>query len=123
MTQTTERRLFQRIDFDNRAELAIAGSIIDCQLVDLSLQGALVNSIEMKQLEIGEKGTLRFNLGDDEHTIEMNVEVAHQEQKHIGLHCLHTDLESMSHLRRIIELNTGDSQLLQREFSSLLKSN
>ena len=39
----------------------------------------------------------------------------------IGLQCESIDLDSITHLRRLVELNAGDPALLDRELSSLLK--
>jgi hypothetical protein len=37
----------------------------------------------------------------------------------VGLHCRHIDIESLAHLRRLIELNLGDPALLERELAAL----
>ena len=39
---------------------------------------------------------------------------------HLGLFCHHIDIDSITHLRRLIELNLGDETLLQRELAELL---
>ncbi|VAX04921.1 hypothetical protein MNBD_GAMMA20-584, partial [hydrothermal vent metagenome] len=45
----------------------------------------------------------------------------HSENDHIGFRCEHIDLESISHLRRLVELNLGDAKLLDRELSALTR--
>jgi hypothetical protein len=45
--------------------------------------------------------------------------VAHLEGQHIGIECQDIDLASLTHLRRLVELNTGDSELMDRELSHL----
>ena len=37
-----------------------------------------------------------------------------------GLHCLAIDIDSVTHLRRLVELNLGDPALLEREVSALV---
>jgi hypothetical protein len=37
----------------------------------------------------------------------------------LGFVCRHIDLESISHLRRLVELNLGDESLLERELAAL----
>jgi len=50
----------------------------------------------------------------------MSCEVAHIEGDHIGLLCRSIDLDSITHLRHLIELNLGDAALLEREFKALV---
>ena len=123
MDLTSDRRQFQRISFDKQANLTLAGQSLTCEIIDLSLHGALVNLSNSAMAEsklIDHTGQLTFHLGDQDNTIKMSVTVSHHEQQHIGLQCTDIDLDSISHLRRMIELNTGDSQLLKREFAALL---
>jgi hypothetical protein len=49
----------------------------------------------------------------------MDVSVAHVEDQHIGFRCEHIDLDSITHLRRLVELNVGDTDILYRELSAL----
>ena len=123
MDLTSDRRQFQRINFDRQANLTLAGQSLVCEIIDLSLHGALVNLSDSKMAEnslINQTGQLTFHLGDKDHSINMTVTVSHHEQQNVGLECTDIDLDSISHLRRMIELNTGDSQLLKREFAALL---
>ena len=52
-------------------------------------------------------------------SIRMDVTVAHVEDQHIGFRCEHIDLDSITHLRRLVELNVGDIDILNRELSAL----
>jgi hypothetical protein len=45
--------------------------------------------------------------------------VAHLEGSNVGLKCEHIDLNSLTLLRRLLELNTGDTDLMDRELSHL----
>jgi hypothetical protein len=125
-----ERRVFHRILFDRDANITIGGTAFPCKIIDLSLKGALVSiadsAVEQASGQanlLGQQGVLSFALGDSDINIEMTVEIAHQEPDAIGMLCKHIDLDSISHLKRLIELNTGDDQILNRELSALLDSN
>ena len=37
----------------------------------------------------------------------------------VGMVCRHIDVDSISHLRRLVELNLGDEALLERELAAL----
>lgn len=113
-------RHFQRVRYDVAAVLEIEDVAIDSRLVDLSLKGALVEIDEADLLSIGQQGRLSFSLGDEGHEISMDVEIAHQQDRMLGVHCLQIDLDSATHLRRILELYTGDSQIVEREIGAML---
>ncbi len=116
-----EKRLFHRVSFDNNATLLVNDEFYTCEIIDLSLKGALIAVVGEFHIPLKQIGRLAFNLSsDDEHRIEMEVEVAHIEDEHIGLHCITIDVDSISHLRKVIELNTGDCRLLERELSALV---
>jgi len=113
-----EQRRFTRIPFDAAAVLSKGGSEWPCKLVDLSLKGALVGQPEGWKGQAGEDYQLTLTL-DDAVRIQMDVNVAHIENQHVGLHCKDIDLDSITHLRRLVELNLGDTDLLERELMAL----
>ena len=49
--------------------------------------------------------------------------MAHIHDDYIGFECKYIDLNSMSHLRRTLELNLGDPRLLEREIIEMIKAN
>ena len=116
-----EKRHFTRIAFDARARLMQGESDWPTQLLDISLKGALVEQPEQAELKKGDPVSLYLLLSDEETEIRMEGRVAHQEGGHLGMVCEHLDVDSASHLRRIVELNTGSEALLEREFDALVK--
>lgn len=116
-----EKRHFTRIAFDARARLLQGEADWSTQLLDISLKGALVESPDGAALQEGAPVSLYLLLSDDETEIQMDGHVAHLEHGHIGIVCDHIDVDSASHLRRIVELNTGSESLLEREFDALVK--
>lgn len=116
-----EKRHFTRIAFDARARLLQGESDWPTQLLDISLKGAMVSQPEGAPLSKGSPITLYLLLSDDETEIRMDGHVVHEEQGHLGIVCDHLDVDSASHLRRIVELNTGSETLLEREFDALVK--
>jgi hypothetical protein len=49
----------------------------------------------------------------------MSVHIFSQQGDQVRLACDHIDIDSMTHLRRLVELNIGDSSLLERELHTL----
>jgi pSer/pThr/pTyr-binding forkhead associated (FHA) protein len=111
-------RHFSRIPFDTAVTLHGPAQTWRSRLIDLSLQGALIERPAEWQGRQGDAFTLDMTL-DDGTIIRMEVTVAHAESATIGFHCDNIGLESISHLRRLIELNLGDPQLLNRELAAL----
>lgn len=116
-----DRRHFHRIHFATRATFQDSRGEHEAALLDLSLKGALIalppDVAPPLQAEVG---MLTVPLSD-EVRIVMEVSVARLRGNQVGLHCEHIDLESVQHLRRLVELNLGDEAILQRDLSALLE--
>ncbi|KGJ93261.1 PilZ domain-containing protein [Colwellia psychrerythraea] len=117
------RRQFTRILFSIKAELEIKKSIYHVSIHDISLNGALVTAIESEQSLTGKQGTLHFLLSDDESEVNMNITVVHEEANETGLQCNAIDIDSATHLRRLVELNLGNNEQLNKELSQLTRMN
>jgi hypothetical protein len=50
----------------------------------------------------------------------MEVRLTHDDHGHLGFVCEHIDLESIAHLRRLVELNLADHNELERELAALI---
>jgi hypothetical protein len=59
-------------------------------------------------------------LNGTEAGIVMAVVLRHVEDQHLGFQVQYIDMDSATHLRRLVELNLGDSTLLERELGNLL---
>jgi hypothetical protein len=116
----TNRRLFTRIPFEIHAVLGVGTERHDCTLVDISLKGALVEQAQPWMLPLGAPCTLSFRLAGDDATLDMTGVVAHVEQSRLGMRCTEIDLDSMTRLRRLVELNLGDEAALHREIHAML---
>lgn len=115
-----ERRHFQRIHFDCQAFVKReSDSAAKVQLLDISLNGALVGKPAGWSAAVGSEVRLLIELGSEDDEIRMDCTVAHLSNNCIGLHCTHMDIDSAAHLRRIVELNLGDPELLNRELTAL----
>lgn len=117
---TENRRQFSRIQFQTEARLALPSGESSVKVLDLSLNGALVRSAQVLSCPMGSQGMLIVRLDDVATVIRMQVTLAHQEGKDLGLVCREIDLDSITHLRRLVELNLGDEKLLERELSHLV---
>ena len=116
-----ERRRFFRAGYSRPAQLQQGDQIWATTLLDLSLQGALLQRPEHWNAQASGLFMLTFTLDDSDIQISMEVEATHLDDKRLGVYCHHIDIDSVSHLRRLIELNVGDSELLMRELAHLIE--
>ena len=121
--QTNEAgmRRFSRIDFDAPVTLESKGKTWKSELLDISLKGALIDRPDDWNGTKGEQSKLFIKLPGSDIHIDMEVELAHLEDQRIGFHCVHIDLDSITNLRRLVELNLGDEALLEREIANMLE--
>ncbi len=118
-TTPEERRQFQRILFEQPLTVLLNGRYHDTLLIDISLRGALVKRPLGWPTHDEGKAILEIALSDADSIIRMEAEIAHQDRDKVGFHTRFIDMESMTHLRRLVELNVGDPQLLERELAAL----
>ncbi|WP_427852791.1 PilZ domain-containing protein [Stenotrophomonas acidaminiphila] len=121
MNTSTERRHFSRAPFHSPAWLVRAdGSIHGGQVHDVSLKGALFEAEPGGDCRLHERCQLQVELSQDT-PIRMQATVVHVEGRHVGLRCDEIDLDSITALRRLIELNAADPALLERELGALVR--
>lgn len=114
-----ERRHFVRVSFDAPALLTTSIDAFSVHVLDLSLKGALIMAPAQAKLEAGMLCQITIPLAETGNHIAMSAEVAHVEGLHTGLLCRGIDLDSVTHLRRLIELQLGDPALLERDLGEL----
>ena len=115
------RRQFTRILFSIDAQLEIEEQCYPVNIHDISLNGALISSPKDVQDIKHKLGILRFNLAGAEAEVCMHIAVVHMEPDEIGLQCNAIDIDSDTHLRRLVELNLGDESQLNKELSQLTR--
>ena len=125
-SDSIESRHFSRIPFHAGVQLHLhfTNEVQMAQLLDISLKGALIETLQPSTRAFnGEICRMVLSLGADGEHITMEGKVVHHEGQILGIECRHIDLDSMTNLRRLVELNLGDEQLLQRELAEVLKVN
>jgi hypothetical protein len=116
----TERREFSRIALHRPALIEVAGQATACELLDISLRGALIQAPPAFGAAVGAPCTLTIRLDHGAVTIRMEGTIAHRDSYCVGVRSRVVDLDSATHLRRVLELNLGDERLLERELTALI---
>lgn len=115
-----ERRLFHRVATDKRVLLQHGDQQHTGNVLDISLHGLLFVLRGAWRPHCGAVVQANVELDNGIPYIRMDGEVAHAEGNRVGLRCISLDLESAGMLRRMIELNLADSELLERDLTQLI---
>lgn len=89
-------------------------------MIDISLKGVLLQLPDGAAPQAGVPCLVRLPLATGDVLIAMGGELAHVERGHAGVLCRSIDLESITHLRRLIEVNLGDPAASERELKALI---
>lgn len=117
--QSSDRR-FARISLSTDVRLYSSSQVWDTQILDLSLQGAQVTRPEGFAGRKDQNFRLEIRLLGAA-VISMGVELARIEDDRLGFRAGRMDFDSFTHLKRLIELNIGDSEGLSAELMRLTR--
>jgi hypothetical protein len=116
--ENNDSRHFHRIHFAGDAALSCEDKMWDCEIIDLSLKGCLLGFELPWEEDLAKLYTLTIQLSE-ETQIKMELSPMHVVGDKVGFKCEHIDLDSISELRRLVELNLGSSALLERDLLAL----
>ena len=120
-SKESERRQFSRIGFDAQCTLFQEDQFWPCEVLDISLKGVLIQVSEDWDGNLDNPFEIKVVLSEDEaDVIVMSTVAAHRAGSLIGMKIQYIDLDSITHLKRLVELNIGNDALLERELASLI---
>lgn len=125
--QQNDRRRYSRINLRLEGTLTTGSTdlseAVSVTIIDISLKGALVHVLRKDDMKkfVGGKYILKFKV-DPSSSVVMTVACRHVRDTQMGLECLNLDPRSISHVRKIIEFNTGDASIANRELNELMNS-
>lgn len=114
-----EKRRFSRIPFDANVLVSQDGKEWRSKMLDISLKGVLIETPDNWDAVSGERFHLDVIFADSGSLISCDISVAHIGQSHVGFEITQIDVESVAHLRRLVELNLSNPELLDRELTML----
>ena len=115
-----ERRKFTRIQFDTTTTITQNNNIFDAHLIDISLNGLLVETPKQYTLRSDLSADITMTLSNDT-TIAITAKLIHSSDNTLGFQCESIDIESMGHLRRLLELNMSNPHATERLLAELLQ--
>lgn len=114
-------RQFVRIPFSAPVQLVVQDVPHSVTLVDIALKGALVLCDLGSHWTLNEACRLVLPMAPDGEGITMTGRIAHLQNDMVGIENKDIDVTSLTRLRRLLELNTGDASLMHREIQSLFR--
>ncbi|NOI02851.1 PilZ domain-containing protein [Vibrio kanaloae] len=114
-----ERRQFSRVVYQVPVELSQGRGNISGSIQDLSLHGLLIQCNELQQLSDNVPVQVSFTLTNSNINIQLEATIVSTINTSMRLRIEHLDIDSISHLKRLVELNVGDDELLYREIKHL----
>jgi len=114
-----ERRRFSRIVYQTQAELTQDSTKVYAAVSDLSLHGLLLTSDQSTLLDTDKQVDVEFSLSGSDVSIQLVGNIVGLNNNVIRLCIDHIDIESIGHLKRLVELNVGDDELLPRDIEHL----
>lgn len=113
-----ERRHHQRITFEAELLISQGDQQWRCELEDISLKGMLVRTAGDVPMTPDSMYTVQLTLGVGVE-IHLVAKLSHCHDRHCGLQWDHIELESLTHLRRLLELNLENPEDMHRELAEL----
>jgi hypothetical protein len=113
-------RHFRRIPFEAEVTLKGEKDICTGQLLDVALKGAMVGTEAPLPFGLGAKCSLCIALPGTPISLDFEAELVHKEELCYGFKFLSENLETLTHLRKLIELNTGDAETTRSELTAWL---
>jgi hypothetical protein len=115
-----EKRRFSRVIYRAPAEISQGKVSVASTIQDLSLHGLLLCAEpNCSELNVDFLADIQFSLPGSDVLIEMVVNFISVEDNIVRASIDHIDIESIGHLKRLVELNVGNDSLLHRDIEHL----
>ena len=113
-------RRFRRIPFEAEVSLTVDHERWTGELIEVALKGALVETMVPLPITTGTRCRLGIALPGSAISLDFDAELVHVGELQYGFKFISEDLETLTHLRKLIELNTGDAEATRNELSAWL---
>ena len=113
-----ERRKNVRTDFVMHGWIDLGDDVVDCTVHDLSLRGCMLRLPHIPRHGVNPDVVVHLKLAEDV-TIESTASVVGTHGHECRLEFRVMDADSLTHLRRLMELNTADEEEITKELHEL----
>ena len=110
-----ENRYYKRVNFHVNAAARIDNIMYAGELYDISLKGSLIKMNKKPGQFSGKTCSVMLKLPNSNITLEFEAKIVHTQDNFLGFKFEGADVDSITHLRRLLVLNTGDEEEIDRE--------
>ncbi len=115
-----ERRKYSRVPFEAETLLEQGGKKFSTTLLDISLNGLLIKTPVDYHIRTDLGCVAHIKLANNT-KINMQVTLIHSSSEVLGFQCTSIDMDSVIHLRRVIELNLENQGASERALAELVQ--
>ena len=116
-----EHRRFNRADFHTKGFFKYNEKENYFKIINISLNGILLEPETKQDIELDVLVPLIIQLSSTDVKIKTSARLQHRENNHLGFRFEEIDVESMIHLRRLVELNSDSADQITHELHFLKK--
>jgi len=116
-----EHRRFNRADFHTTGYFKTEDKLINFKIINISLNGILLEPETQDKTDLNTDVLLNIQLSSSDIEIQTKAKLQHKENNHLGFRFIEIDVESMIHLRRLVELNSDNADQIADELHFLKK--
>lgn len=114
-----QKRRFSRIRFEEKCVLEYGNRSIRGRLLNISLKGVLVAIGGDAAFLKGGRWRISFHLGNPDFVMRFGAEVVRTDPGQVAFSFVEADLNSMFHLRNLLEARVSDPERLRGELDCL----
>ncbi len=118
-TAQPDRRKYTRVEFHAKAWVRQGGLSYEAGIVDVSLNGILLDTPDTYQIRADQPAEIVITLSENA-VIKMRSQLIHSSNHIQGFRIESLDMDSICHLRRLIELNMNDPVAPERVLEELV---
>ena len=115
-------RRFRRVPFTAEVSLTVDQGYYKGKLLDVAMKGALVETMVPLPIQAGTECALGIALPGTAISLDFDAELVYIDGLHYGFKFISENLDTLTHLRKLIELNTGDVETTRSELKVWLDS-
>lgn len=117
-----EKRQFSRVSFISQCFASFSGNKLEAVVQDISLKGALLElqSNDAPAPQLNDEVEIEIKLNEDVH-FELISAVRFQKEQLIGVEFQGLNIDALTELKRLMELNLGSEELINREIEALVR--
>jgi hypothetical protein len=118
-----EKRRFRRIACIEKVIFQCGEGVIEAEMLDISLKGALLELNDEAAISTGDKCRITLNLKDSDIFLQFLAELVHRRNNLVGVKFVHMDIDTLIHLRSLLEARTANPQQVMDEIAFLTNDN